>query len=80
LPFTCPQEEYQGTHPESMEINVKKRRGTLAKGFASDIIATPENPLQNLQALRKVMLVMKNGKIFRHDKSTIRQTLEEQNN
>jgi len=25
-----------------MEINFKKTRGTHAKGFASDIIATPE--------------------------------------
>jgi imidazolonepropionase-like amidohydrolase len=63
-----------------MEINVKKTHRTFTKGFAAEAIATPENPLQNLLALRKVMFVMKNGKIFRHDKSTIRQTLEEQNN
>jgi imidazolonepropionase-like amidohydrolase len=32
------------------------------------IVATPENPLKDLQALRKVMFVMKNGKVFRYDK------------
>lgn len=49
-------------------LQVEKTRGAIAKGLAADIIATPENPLQNLQALKKVMFVMKNGKVFRHDK------------
>jgi len=49
-------------------LQVDKSRGAIAKGLAADIIATSKNPLQNLQALRKVMFVMKNGKVFRHDK------------
>lgn len=49
-------------------LRVEKTRGAIAKGLAADIIATPENPLNNLQALRKVMFVMKNGKVFRHEK------------
>ena len=49
-------------------LQVEKTRGAITKGLAADIIAAPENPLQNLQALRKVMFVMKNGKVFRHDK------------
>jgi imidazolonepropionase-like amidohydrolase len=49
-------------------LQVDKERGAIAKGLAADIIATPENPLENLQALKKVLFVMKNGKVFRHDK------------
>ena len=49
-------------------LQVEKTRGAIAKGLAADIIATPENPLDDLQALRKVMFVMKDGKVFRHDR------------
>jgi len=49
-------------------LGVEKTRGAIAKGLAADIIATPENPLDNLQALRKVMFVMKNGKVLRYDR------------
>jgi imidazolonepropionase-like amidohydrolase len=49
-------------------LQVDKTRGAIAKGLAADIIATTENPLEDLQALRKVMFVMKNGKVFRFDK------------
>jgi len=31
----------------------------------ADIIATPENPLDNIQTLKKVSFVMKNGKVVK---------------
>ena len=40
-------------------------RGAIAKGLAADLIATPENPLQNIQALRKVEFVMKAGAVIK---------------
>lgn len=40
-------------------------RGAIAKGLAADIIATPENPLQNIQALKKVAFVMKAGAVIK---------------
>ncbi len=49
-------------------LRVEKTRGAIAKGLAADIIATSENPLDNIQALKKVMFVMKNGKVFRYDR------------
>ncbi len=49
-------------------LQVEKTRGAIAKGLAADIIATTENPLENLEALRKVMFVMKDGKVLRFDK------------
>ncbi len=46
-------------------FRMKDERGAIAKGLAADIIATPENPLQNIQALRKVAFVMKAGTVIR---------------
>jgi hypothetical protein len=62
-----------------MPTPIEKTRGAIAKVLAADIIATPENPLSDIEALQKVMFVMKNGKVFRQDKKKIRQTMEEYN-
>ncbi len=43
----------------------KGQRGAIATGQAADIIATPANPLENIQALRKVQFVMKDGKVVK---------------
>lgn len=51
-------------------LQIEKTRGLIAPGFAADIIATPANPLEKIQALRQVKFVMKNGKIVRNDKLT----------
>ena len=42
-------------------LGVDKERGTLRTGMAADIIATPENPLDNINTLKQVSFVMKNG-------------------
>jgi len=49
-------------------IRVQKSRGAIAPGLAADIIATPENPLDRAQALRKVHFVMKGGRVVRGPK------------
>jgi imidazolonepropionase-like amidohydrolase len=46
-------------------LRVKNERGAIAVGQAADIVATPENPLLSLRALRKIDFVMKNGEIVR---------------
>jgi len=51
---------------EFMKIN--KTRGSIANGMAADIIATPANPLENIQALRQVSFVMKDGKVAKPKK------------
>jgi imidazolonepropionase-like amidohydrolase len=43
----------------------KGKRGAIAAGEAADIIAMPQNPLDNIQALRGVNFVMKDGKIVK---------------
>ncbi|HYP52250.1 MAG TPA: amidohydrolase family protein, partial [Pyrinomonadaceae bacterium] len=49
-------------------LGVEKERGALAPGMYADIIAVPENPLDNIQALKQVSFVMKNGSVYKPDK------------
>jgi len=48
-------------------LGVDKQRGAIKVGLAADIIATPENPLDNILTLKRVSFVMKDGKVFRKD-------------
>jgi imidazolonepropionase-like amidohydrolase len=41
----------------------------IAPGMAADIIATPRNPLDDIQELKRVSFVMKDGVIVRQDPS-----------
>jgi imidazolonepropionase-like amidohydrolase len=49
-------------------LGVEKERGALAPGMYADIIAVPENPLDNVQTLKQVSFVMKNGKAHKPGK------------
>jgi imidazolonepropionase-like amidohydrolase len=42
-------------------LGVDTERGTLTPGMFADLIATPDNPLSNIQTLKHVTFVMKNG-------------------
>ncbi len=46
-------------------LGLGDRIGTIAPGMEADIIALEGNPLTDATALRRVVLVMKGGKIFR---------------
>jgi len=48
-------------------LGVDGERGAIRPGLAADIIATPVNPLDDIQAVRKVSFVMKDGSVFRND-------------
>lgn len=48
-------------------LGVDKERGSLQVGLAADIIAAPENPMENLNALKNVTFVMKNGVVIKRD-------------
>jgi imidazolonepropionase-like amidohydrolase len=48
-------------------LGVDAERGTIRPGMAADIVATPENPLDNITTVKKVFFVMKDGAIFRND-------------
>lgn len=46
-------------------LRINQQRGPIAPGLAADIIAMPANPLEDIESLRKVNFVMKDGKIVR---------------
>jgi imidazolonepropionase-like amidohydrolase len=48
-------------------LGVDGERGAIRPGLAADIIATPVNPLDDIQAVRKVSFVMKDRSVFRND-------------
>jgi len=49
-------------------LGVEKERGALRVGMKADIIATAANPLDNIDTLKTVTFVMKNGKVFKENK------------
>ena len=42
-------------------------RGPIKAGFFADMIAVPGNPLEDLNALKNVQFVMKNGEVFKQN-------------
>ncbi len=46
-------------------LRVNKVRGSLAAGLAADLVAMPSNPLDDIENLRKIDFVMKDGKVLR---------------
>jgi imidazolonepropionase-like amidohydrolase len=45
----------------------EKTRGPIKAGFVADIIAVSGNPLDDIDALRNVQFVMKDGQVFKKD-------------
>lgn len=48
-------------------LGVEKERGAIKPGLFADIIAMPDNPLDNIQTLKKVSFVMKDGTVFKQN-------------
>src|SRR5262249_60936126 len=57
-------------------LGVSDRVGTLSAGKLADGIAVPGNPLADIRQTEKVVFVMKEGVIYRHDRgpSSMRST------
>jgi imidazolonepropionase-like amidohydrolase len=49
-------------------LRIQNERGAIAPGLYGDIVAMPENPLENVESLRKIDFVMKNGALIRSPK------------
>lgn len=48
-------------------LGMEDRIGAIEPGFLADIIAVDEDPLQDIEALRSVRFVMKDGVVYRED-------------
>jgi imidazolonepropionase-like amidohydrolase len=48
-------------------LGLEAQRGALKDGLAADIIAVPANPMTDIQALRNVSFVMKDGVVYKRD-------------
>jgi imidazolonepropionase-like amidohydrolase len=46
-------------------LRIDKVRGSLGEGLSADFVAMPANPLDDIENLRKINFVMKDGKIVR---------------
>jgi len=46
-------------------LGVSAERGALRPGMAADLVATPVNPLQDINGLKQIDFVMKDGRIHR---------------
>jgi imidazolonepropionase-like amidohydrolase len=42
--------------------------GTIAPGFQADLVATEGNPLEDITAVRRIVFVMKGGRVYRYQK------------
>jgi imidazolonepropionase-like amidohydrolase len=49
-------------------LRIHQERGAISAGFFADIVATPGNPLENIQELKSIHFVMKEGVVARHDR------------
>jgi len=49
-------------------LGLQGKIGAIAPGLEADIIATDGNPLQDITAVRRVVFVMKGGKVYKNDR------------
>jgi imidazolonepropionase-like amidohydrolase len=50
-------------------LGLANKVGTLEPGKYADIVAVPGNPLENIRVTQSVMFVMKEGTVYRDDRS-----------
>ena len=58
-----------GTSVGSNLLGLQDKIGTLEPGKLADIVAVPGNPLDNIKVTQSVLFVMKEGAIYRNDRS-----------
>jgi imidazolonepropionase-like amidohydrolase len=55
--------------PDAELLGLQDKIGSLDTGKLADIIAVPGDPLENIRQTEKVFFVMKEGVIYRNDRS-----------
>jgi imidazolonepropionase-like amidohydrolase len=58
-----------GTSVAATLLGLDSKIGTLEPGKLADIVAVPGNPIQDIKTTQSVIFVMKEGKLFRNDRS-----------
>jgi len=54
------------TSLNAQSLNLGDRIGSIADGFEADLIAVDGDPLQDITALRRVVFVMKGGRVYKN--------------
>jgi tetratricopeptide (TPR) repeat protein len=65
------------TSNAARSVGVEDKRGAIKPGLAADIVAVPADPLLDARAVQRVLFVMKEGRVHRHDATPARGTLQE---
>jgi imidazolonepropionase-like amidohydrolase len=55
------------TSLNAQALGISDSLGTVAPGKLADLIAVQGDPSRNIEALRRVVFVMKNGRVYRND-------------
>jgi imidazolonepropionase-like amidohydrolase len=57
-----------GTSVAAESLGMADRIGSIAEGMQADLVAVEGNPLDDITAVRRVVFVMKGGKVYRNDR------------
>jgi len=55
-----------GTSVAAESLGLKDRIGAIAPGFEADLVAIDGNPLEDITAVRRVVFVMKGGRVYKN--------------
>jgi imidazolonepropionase-like amidohydrolase len=56
------------TSVSAESLGLGREIGTVAPGFQADLVATDGNPLEDITAVRRMVFVMKGGRIYRYQR------------
>ena len=67
--MTAAQSLRAGTSAAADLLGLANKIGTLEAGKLADVVAVPGNPIEDIKVTQSVFFVMKNGTIYRNDRS-----------